>query len=131
MVLVGGDLKVHPVPAPCVVGRAATHQIRLPRAPSNLALDTSRDGAPTASLGSLCHWTSFMLHPSEGLFPKLSKDKWKQSLSVLQATEHRWVIPFVCPWGEGARLVCSVGPHGGQLAGLCHSHSQEKCLMSP
>jgi len=29
-------------------------QLRLPRAPSNLALSTSRDGAPTASLGSLC-----------------------------------------------------------------------------
>jgi len=28
--------------------------IRLPRAPSNLALNTSRDGSFTASLGSLC-----------------------------------------------------------------------------
>jgi len=34
------------------MGRAATQQLRLPRAPSNLALSSSRDGAPTASLGS-------------------------------------------------------------------------------
>ena len=32
--------------------RAATCQLRLPRAPSNLALNASRDGAPTAPLGS-------------------------------------------------------------------------------
>jgi len=31
---------------PLAVGRAATHRIRLPRAASNLALSTSRDGAP-------------------------------------------------------------------------------------
>ena len=31
-----------------VMGRAATHQTRLPSAPSNLALSTSRDGSPTA-----------------------------------------------------------------------------------
>jgi len=28
------------------MGMAATHQFRLPRAPSNLSLSTSRDGAP-------------------------------------------------------------------------------------
>ena len=31
---------------PFAVGRAAPHQLRLPRAPSNLALSASRDGAP-------------------------------------------------------------------------------------
>ena len=31
---------------PPAMGRAATHQLRLPRAPSNLALSASRDGAP-------------------------------------------------------------------------------------
>ena len=36
------------------MGRIATHQIRLPRAASIVALNTSKDGAPTASLGSLC-----------------------------------------------------------------------------
>jgi len=35
-------------------GLVATRQIRLLRAPSNLALNVSRDGASTASLGSLC-----------------------------------------------------------------------------
>jgi len=44
---VGGDLKAHPVPTPCH-GLDAHHQTRLLRAPSNLTLSTSRDGAPTA-----------------------------------------------------------------------------------
>ena len=34
--------------------RVATHQLRLPRAQSNMALNSSRDGTSTASLGSLC-----------------------------------------------------------------------------
>jgi len=34
------------------VGRAATHQLRLPRAPSKLALNASRNGVSTDSLGS-------------------------------------------------------------------------------
>ena len=36
-----------PTPPPAV-GRAAPHQLRLPKAPSNLALNVSRDGAPTS-----------------------------------------------------------------------------------
>jgi len=38
------------LPATC---RVANHQTRLPRATSSLALNASRDGASTASLGSL------------------------------------------------------------------------------
>ena len=41
---------------PSAMGRAATHQIRLPRAPFNLTLNVSRDGTATASLGSLCQF---------------------------------------------------------------------------
>ena len=37
---------------PSAMGRAATQQLRLPRAPSNLALSASKDGASTASVGS-------------------------------------------------------------------------------
>jgi len=47
MAWAGRDLEAHPVPTPCH-GLVATHQIRLPRAPSNLALKASRDGASTA-----------------------------------------------------------------------------------
>jgi len=36
------------------MGSAATHQLKLPWAPSNLDLNAFRNGAPTASLGSLC-----------------------------------------------------------------------------
>jgi len=49
--LVGRDSEDRPDPL-CAVGRAAPHQLRLPRAPSNLALHNSRDGATTTSLGS-------------------------------------------------------------------------------
>ena len=45
----GRDLKAHSFPAPCC-GRQSP--ARLPRDPSSLALNTSRKGAPTASLGS-------------------------------------------------------------------------------
>ena len=34
------------------VGRVAAHHLRPPRAPSSLALSASRDGAPTAFLGT-------------------------------------------------------------------------------
>ena len=43
--LAGKDLKDHLIPTPAM-GRAAPHQLRLPMAPSNLALHASRDGAP-------------------------------------------------------------------------------------
>ena len=48
------DLKDHGCPT-LLPGRATNlpiYQPRLPRAPSNLALNTSRDGASTTSLGS-------------------------------------------------------------------------------
>ena len=48
---VGRALKAHPAPTRAVC-RAASHQLKLPRAPSNLVFSASRDGAPTASLGS-------------------------------------------------------------------------------
>ena len=38
---------------PSAMGRAARHQLRLPRAPSHLALSTCSDGASTASPDSL------------------------------------------------------------------------------
>jgi len=45
---------------PPAVGRAATHQLRLPRAPSNQALNTPKDGSSMASLGSLFCLTIFL-----------------------------------------------------------------------
>lgn len=54
-VRIGRDLKYHLVP--CKLSWAS-RWTRLPRAPSNLALSTFRDGAYTASLGSLCHCIS-------------------------------------------------------------------------
>jgi len=51
MVWFGRDLKAPPIPTPCH-GQGCLHQLRLPRAPSNLALNIARDGAPRASLSS-------------------------------------------------------------------------------
>jgi len=44
MVWVGRELRAHPASTPAM-DRAAPHQLRLPKAPSSLALSTSRDGA--------------------------------------------------------------------------------------
>ena len=51
MAWVGRDLRDHP--APPTMGRDTFHYTRLLKAPSSLALNTSRDGASTASLDSL------------------------------------------------------------------------------
>uniref|UniRef100_A0A8C3JV61 Uncharacterized protein n=1 Tax=Calidris pygmaea TaxID=425635 RepID=A0A8C3JV61_9CHAR len=48
MVWVGKGLKDHPVPPPAL-GRDTSHHTRLLQAPSNLALNPSRDGAATSS----------------------------------------------------------------------------------
>ena len=53
MVCVGTDLNDHLVPTPLLWAELPLYQIRLPRAPSSLALGTSRDGAPTASLSKM------------------------------------------------------------------------------
>ena len=52
-------LKIIQSPA---VGRAATHQMRLPRDPAKLHLHASRDWGTYSSLGSLCqHLTAFQV----------------------------------------------------------------------
>jgi len=58
MVWVGRDLKAHSVPTP-LPWAGCPYKLMLPRAPSNLALNISRDGASIASLGGLLHlnWT--------------------------------------------------------------------------
>ncbi|XP_063031627.1 protoheme IX farnesyltransferase, mitochondrial isoform X1 [Melospiza melodia melodia] len=53
MVWVGMHHKAHPVLPPAMVGDTSAYPRLLP-APSNLALDTFRDGVATASLGTLC-----------------------------------------------------------------------------
>jgi len=47
----GGGLKNHQTPVLSLQG--STHELRLPRIPSNLALNASRDGAFRVSPGSL------------------------------------------------------------------------------
>jgi len=53
MVRVGRDLKDHLGPTPPAMGRDTFHQVRLLRAPSNLALNTTRKGSSTTSPGYL------------------------------------------------------------------------------
>lgn len=47
----------------------SAQEVRLPGSPSNLALDASRDGAPTASLGSPCQGLSTLI--MENFFPNV------------------------------------------------------------
>ena len=53
MAWVEKDHNGHLVSTPLLMCRVANHQIRLPRATSSLALNASRDGAFTTSLGNL------------------------------------------------------------------------------
>jgi len=53
MVSVGRDIKNDSVPTPSALGSNTFHHTRLLKAPSNLALNTAREGASTASLGNL------------------------------------------------------------------------------
>ena len=39
-----GTFKAHLIPTPPAMGRDTSHQTRLPKAPSSLALNTDRDG---------------------------------------------------------------------------------------
>ena len=52
--VLAGTLKITQFKPPDV-DRVASHEIRLHRAPSNPALNASKDGVPKASLGNLCH----------------------------------------------------------------------------
>ena len=52
MAWVEKDHNDHPVSTPCC-GQGCQPQDQLPRATSSLALNASRDGASTASLGNL------------------------------------------------------------------------------
>ena len=53
MAWVEKDHSEHRVPNPPAMCRVTNQQTRLPRATSSLALNASRDGASTASLGNL------------------------------------------------------------------------------
>lgn len=82
------------------MGRAATYQFRLPRAPSKLALNVSRDEALTASLGSLCYclttpWVKTFFLISNLNLPSCSLKPLVLSVfGVIIATVLRHVISF-------------------------------------
>jgi len=52
MVWVGRDLTDQLVPPPPAMDRDTFHQTRVLKAPSDLALDTAREGTATAPLGN-------------------------------------------------------------------------------
>jgi len=54
MAWAGMDLKDNLVPTPLPWAETPYTRTRLLKATSNLALNTAREGAPTASLGNLC-----------------------------------------------------------------------------
>ena len=47
MIWVGSDIEDHLIPTPPTIGRDTFHQTKLLKAPSNLALNVSREGAST------------------------------------------------------------------------------------
>lgn len=53
IVWIGRKLKITEFQLPAMI-RDDFHNLRLLQAPFNLALNASRNGAPTASLGNLC-----------------------------------------------------------------------------
>jgi len=55
MVWVGRVFRAHAAATPAI-GRAAPPQLRLPRAPSNLAVSASRDGAPQLLWAAAPHY---------------------------------------------------------------------------
>uniref|UniRef100_A0A8V0YXK1 Lipoyl synthase, mitochondrial n=1 Tax=Gallus gallus TaxID=9031 RepID=A0A8V0YXK1_CHICK len=78
MARVGRDLKYHQAPtslsqAGLPTSTLNTARARLPRAPSNLALNTSRDGASTASLGSLFQHLTTVLVCEEARCPNIGE----------------------------------------------------------
>jgi len=83
MVGVEKDLKAHLVPTSCH-GLVATHQIRMPGAPSNLALNASTDRPSTASQGSLLQLCKFFPDQTNGvpLERNFEEEKLSQFLSL-------------------------------------------------
>jgi len=93
------------------MGRVTTHQIRLPRIPSNLALDAVRDGAFAASHSSLCqHLTTL----------------WVKNFFLISNLD----LPF---FSLKSFKVLQVGPHKGRAEGDNHFPlpSATLCQCSP
>jgi len=63
------------------MGRAAPHQLRLPRAPSHLALSACRDGAPTALWAAVpaphCPLRKGILTEKTICIPFCKEDSWE------------------------------------------------------
>ena len=106
------------------VGRGTAHPIRLPRAPSSLALNTSRSGTSTASLDKLflCSWEHLLVN-----WPwDLSCISLKRSLIFFSSTHLVvGVVPFFY-WmystdSSGHRRVCLgclLGEHQRQVLAI-------------
>ena len=97
MSFLGRGLKAPPVPTPAV-GRAAPHQLRVPRAASNLALSASRDGTPPAPLSSCTSASS-------------SSDKQFFLNSFLSSFSYNYSLLVLLPYSQVKSLfIFPVGP---------------------
>ena len=67
--------------------RVANHQIRLPRATSSLALNASRDGASTASLGNLFQSVTTLCTTT---LPPAASAVFSPLSTARPAKPHRW-----------------------------------------
>ena len=116
---VGRELKAHPVPTPCH-GLAAPHQLRLPRAPSNPALGTSRDGASTESTYVLLIFRPF------GLF-----GCFHASLELLRSL-HNCSCNGQLLISSSAGILKEGGGVMGHISACCpHIHGRCEVRMSP
>ena len=105
MVWVGRNLKAHLVPTPGM-GRAATQQLGLPRAPSNLASSASGDGAPQL-LWEVPH------HPILPLYDNFcSLPGSNQAASSRAGHQHTATKCYGFPWNWGICTALTCCPAG-------------------
>jgi len=115
MVWVGRDLKDHLVPTPPAMGRDIFHQPRLLRAPSNMALNTAREGAATASLGNLGQCLTTLMGKnffpiSHQNLPSFSLEPFPHVLSLHTLVKSPSPSFLSAPTGAGSQPFASIIP---------------------
>ena len=108
----------HPNPTPAM-GRAAPHQLRLPRAPFNLALSTSRDGAPQLlwAAGPAPHCPFCEKLPLTSNLNLFSFSLKSYSLVLSLSTNCNCPTSFLSGGAPGLDTVLQMGSHKGRAVG--------------
>jgi len=115
MVCVRTDLTYHLFHPPAV-GRDTFHQTRLLKAPSNLALNTAREGAATASLGSQCQGLTTLTVKNFFLISSLSY-AYKSLCSLMKVRNNLMGTQGLQDVMAELRRVCSSPSSSGEPGG--------------